>query len=174
MAKRDYKTLVGAVDGLDVSVKIAADSAWFRSGLNIDSVNIPPNVEVRSYGDYPGLRKLYAESAFVVVPLQESVHACGYAVIAEAMAMGKPVITTYITGHSDYIVEGETGFYVPHEDRDALRDRISYLLENPDVARTMGLKARSLMESEFTLEQYSEKIAAAAGLTNTADRSISR
>ena len=67
---------------------------------------------------------LYAESACVVVPLYDAVHACGYAVIAEAMAMGKPVITTRIAGRGDYIIEGETGFYVPPGDAAALRDRI--------------------------------------------------
>lgn len=163
MAKRDYKTLVAAAQSLPVEVKIAADSAWFDADLDIAAEPLPPNVEARSYGDYCGLRDLYAESAFVVVPLQQAVHACGFAVIAEAMAMGKPVITTRIIGHSDYVIEGETGFYVPPGDKDALRERISYLLENPPIAQAMGQKARQLIESKFSLERYSERIASAAG-----------
>jgi glycosyltransferase involved in cell wall biosynthesis len=174
MAKRDYKSLVAATQELDVSVKIAADSAWFRTGLDIESEELPSNVEARSYGDYPGLRRLYAQSAFVVVPLRESVHACGYAVIAEAMAMGKPVITTDITGRSDYIVEGETGFYVPPQDVQALKNRISFLLDNPKVALEMGQKARSLIESRFTLERYCDQIADAAGLSTVAGEGILR
>jgi glycosyltransferase involved in cell wall biosynthesis len=165
LAKRDYKTLVAATQSLDVSVKIAADSAWFQQGVDIKSDSLPPNVEARSYGDYAGLRDLYAESAFIVVPLVQAVHACGFAVIAEAMAMGKPVITTKIIGHSDYVVEGETGFYVPPGDVTALRDRISFLRENPDVVQEMGQKARLWIESRFSLEQYSARIAAAAGAT---------
>ena len=163
MAKRDYKTLVAAAQPLDVSVKIAADSAWFGNDLDIASEPLPPNVEARSYGNYCGLRDLYAESAFIVVPLQQAVHACGFAVIAEAMAMGKPVITTRIIAHSDYVIEGETGFYVPPGDKEALRERISFLLENPKVTQAMGQKARQLIETKFSLEGYSERIASAAG-----------
>ncbi len=164
MAKRDYKTLAAAVTGMDVDVKIAADSAWFRSDLDIADQALPPNVEARSYGDYVGLRRLYAESACVVVPMYEAVHACGYAVIAEAMAMGKPVITTRISGHSDYIVEGETGFYVPVGDAEALRSRILELVENPMLAARMGQNARCLMEENYSLEAYVRRVAAAMGL----------
>ncbi len=164
MAKRDYRTLVQAVAGLDAEVKIAADSAWFRAGLDIDGQPLPPNVEARSYGDYLGLRRLYAESSCVVVPLYEAVHACGYAVIAEAMAMGKPVITTRISGHSDYVIEGETGFYVPPGDARALRVRIQELTENPELAARMGRNARCLMEKTYSLEAYVGRMAALTGM----------
>ena len=161
MANRDYQTLSKAMTGLKADAKIAADSAWFQSDLDIAGQALPPNVEARSYGDYPGLRRLYAQAACVVVPLYDAVHACGYAVIAEAMAMGKPVITTKIAGHSDYIVDGETGFYVPPGDADALRSRIKDLLENPALAAKIGANARRLMEEHYTLEAANRRILAA-------------
>ena len=164
MANRDYKTLVAATARKNVSVKIAADSAWFQTKLDIAEQVLPSNVEVRSYGGYPGLRRLYRDSACVVVPLYPAVHACGYAVIAEAMAMGKPVITTRIAGHSDFVVEGETGFYVPPGDAEALGERLQYLLDRPEVARAMGQQARRRIEERFSLEAYTARIAAAAGL----------
>lgn len=160
MANRDYQTLVTAVRGLDVEVKIAADSAWFQNGLDLVG-RMPPNVEVRSYGDYVGLRQLYAEAACIVVPLHDAVHACGYAVIAEAMAMGKPVITTQIAGRSDYLIEGETGYYVPPGDAGALRACILRLVEDPALARRLGQNARCLIEEKHTLEAAGARIAAA-------------
>lgn len=160
MANRDYQTLVAAVDGLDVQAKIAADSAWFRSDVALPG-QTPSNVEARSYGDYVGLRRLYAEAACVVVPLHDAVHACGYAVIAEAMAMGKPVITTDIAGRSDYLIDGETGFYVPPGDAGALRARILQLVEDPALARRLGRNARRLIEERYTLEAVGARIAAA-------------
>lgn len=160
MANRDYPTLIAAVDGLDVEAKIAADSAWFRTGLDIAG-RTPPNVEARSYGDYVGLRRLYASAACVVVPLHDAVHACGYAVIAEAMAMGKPVIATRTAGHSDYLIEGETGYYVPPGDAAALRACILRLVEDPALARRLGQNARQLIEEKYTLEAVGARIAAA-------------
>ena len=165
MANRDYQTLVAAVDGQNVEVKIAADSAWFQNDRAI-AERTPPNVEARSYGDYVGLRRLYAEAACVVVPLHDAVHACGYAVIAEAMAMGKPVITTRIAGCSDYLVEGETGFYVPPGDAEALRARILQLVEDPALARRLGQNARRLIEEKHTLEAVGTRIAAAMALAS--------
>ena len=169
MANRDYQTLVAAVSGLRAAapfeVKIAADSAWFRSDLDIAGQVLPPEVEVRSYGDYVGLRRLYASALCVVVPLRPAVHACGYAVIAEAMAMGKPVITTDIAGRSDYLVDGETGFYVPPGDAGALRERIALFAADPALARRMGRNARRLMEEKFTLEAATDRVAAALGLS---------
>jgi len=164
MANRDYQTLAAAASGQEIEVKIAADSAWFRADLDISGQDLPPNVEARSYGNYVGLRQLYAESACVVVPLYPAVHACGYAVIAEAMAMGKPVITTRIAGQSDYIREGETGFTVPPGDPLALRARILELLDNPALAARMGQNARCLIEEKYTLEDCNSRVAAALGL----------
>lgn len=176
MANRDYKTLAAAMAGLNAEAKIAADSAWFRSDLDIAGQPLPPNVEARSYGNYVGLRRLYAEAACVVVPLYDAVHACGYAVIAEAMAMGKPVITTKIAGHSDYIREGENGFYVPPGDADALRSRICQLLDDPALAAEMGRNARRLMEERYTLEAANCRVLAAlepAGTVPAAREAVS-
>jgi glycosyltransferase involved in cell wall biosynthesis len=163
-ANRDYRTLVQAVDGLGVEVKIAADSAWFPSALDIGGTALPFNIEVRSYGDYRNLRALYARASFVVVPLYPARHACGYAVIAEAMAMGKAVITTYIESRSDFVVDGETGYYVSPGDVVALREKMAYLLAHPQESRQMGLCGRARIEENYSLEAYCRRLEQVAGL----------
>lgn len=157
-ANRDYRTLVKASTDLPISVKIAADSAWFPCAVDIAQEALPTNVEARSYGNYRSLRDLYAASAFVVVPLYPSQHACGYAVIIEAMAMGKPVIATRTASYSDFILEGETGFYVDPGDADGLRARMEHLLARPEERRRMGLAARCLIENRYSLQAYCERI----------------
>jgi glycosyltransferase involved in cell wall biosynthesis len=162
-ANRDYRTLVAATHDLDADVRIAADSAWFPEAVDISADSLPSNCEARSYGNHLGLRDLYAAAAFVVVPLYPAFHACGLAVIAEAMAMGKAVITTRISGRSDFIVDGENGFYVAPGDAQGMRARIRELLDDPARAREMGLAARSRMTRLFTLEAYVERISQAIG-----------
>ena len=159
-ASRDYKTLVEAVLPLQVPLKIAADSAWFPMRVNLDKSQLPAFIEVRSAGNYEGLRKLYAEASFVVVPLQKVKHACGYAVIGEAMAMGKPVIATRTLSVSDFIIEGETGYLVEPGDVEGLRAKIEYLLNHPEETKRMGQKARQLIEAEFSVEAYCAKMEA--------------
>lgn len=168
MANRDYKSLVRATAGLEADVKIAADSAWFPQTVDIAQEALPANIEARSYGNYLGLRKLYAQANFIVVPLYPAQYACGYAVIAEAMAMGKAVIATRTAAPSDFIEDGQTGFYVPSGDSEALKDRICFLLNNPQVAREMGARARRRFQQEYSVEAYCRKIEQVMGLNMAA------
>lgn len=157
-ATRDYATLIKASEGLGADVKIAADSTWFPAATDLDGSRIPPHVEARSYGDFLGLRDLYARSRFVVVPLRPAVHACGYAVVAQAMAMAKPVIVSRTASPSDFVVDGETGYYVEPGDVEDLRGKMQELLDNPERARAMGDAARARMEAGFSVEAYSRRI----------------
>lgn len=158
MAKRDYATLIRAVDGLDVNLKIAADSPWFREHLNIALDALPPRIEVRSYKTYAALRRLYAESRFVVVPLRDVDHSAGYSVILEAMAMGKAVIVSRIRQQDDFVIDGYNGYYVPPGDVVVLRARIQYLLNHPEEACRMGNRGRELVEARFTLDHFARQV----------------
>ena len=111
-------------------------------------------MEVGSAGSYVGLRALYGRASFVVVPLHAARHASGYAVIAEAMAMGKAVIATRTEAPSDLIVEGETGLYVPAGDVGALREAIMALLGDPARTHAMGLAGARRMQDLFGLDSY--------------------
>ena len=157
-ATRDYRTLVAATQDLTADIRIAADSSWFPTAVDVSRDRLPANCDVRSYGNYSGLRELYASADFVVVPLYPAFHACGLAVIAEAMAMGKAVITTRIEGRSDFVIEGENAFYVEPGDVAGLRARIDELLRDPARAREMGAAARRQMVQRFSLEAYVERM----------------
>jgi glycosyltransferase involved in cell wall biosynthesis len=157
-ASRDYATLLQAVQDLDVAVKVAASSTWFPQQLNISLDAIPGHVEVRDYGTYHALRQLYADSLFVVVPLLNVDFSAGYSVILEAMAMGKAVIVSKIRQRDDFIVDGWNGFYVTPGNVVELRDRIDFLLQNPDEARRLGQNARKSIEERYTLEHFVERV----------------
>ncbi len=163
-ANRDYRSLVRATDEIpDISVEIAADSAWIPLRVDIEDDSVPDYLTITKL-DYVGLRNLYARAAVVVVPLYAGKHAAGYSAIAEAMAMGKPVIATTTEAPSDFIVDGVTGFYVPPEDAALLRERILLLLENEQLAEQMGRAGRERMMSDFDVRSYANRIARVAGL----------
>lgn len=157
MASRDYATLVKAVAPIDVDLKIAADSPWFKQSLNISDSDLSPRVEVRSYKTYAMLRELYASSYAVVVPLIDVPFSAGYSVILEAMAMGKPVIVTRITQKDDFVIDGWNGLYVSPNNVDELREKIRFLMDNPDEAARMGTNARKTIEDRFTLNHYVDR-----------------
>lgn len=156
-SNRDYRTLIAATDDLQVPVRIAADSLWRPNTVDLDDVHVSSSTQIASAGDYTALRALYQRALIVVVPLHPARFASGYAVIAEAMAMGKVVVTTWIEGRSDFIVAGENGLYTEAGDVQGLRDALLGLLQNPSRARMMGAAAAAHMQN-FSLDAYCERI----------------
>ena len=157
-ASRDYRTLVEASRAIDAEFRIAADSNWYPEQLNIAPGDVPPHVQVASCGNYERLRELYSQAMFVVVPLLDVRYACGYAVIAEAMAMGKAVVATRTGCPSDLIEDGVSGLYVPPDDTEALRAAIQRLVSDPALAQRMGREGRRLVEERFNLDAYAARL----------------
>jgi starch synthase len=58
------------------------------------------------------------------------------------MACGLPVIATTNTGAADLFTDGVEGFIVPIRDLRAIRDKILYLYENPEIRERMDQAAQ--------------------------------
>jgi glycosyltransferase involved in cell wall biosynthesis len=80
--------------------------------------------------------------------------------VMEYMVMAKPVVATDCNGSREIVLDGKTGFLVPPEDPVALADRIAYLLDHPDEARTMGKAGRRHIEDHFSLRSMVESTVA--------------
>jgi glycosyltransferase involved in cell wall biosynthesis len=76
--------------------------------------------------------------------------------LLEAMAMQKAVIATQVDGNQE-IVNHETGILIQKQRPDELSGAILKLAGDADYRLKMGLKARSLVESSFSLEQMVAK-----------------
>lgn len=149
-ARRDYDTLLAAVDGLPLRLRIQAGSQWHVEYKGRTGDHLPNNVEVGDYLSYVELRALYGRAAFVVIPLERGAHhSAGTVSIKEAMAMGKAVILASDGDESDYVNEGETGLCVPAGSPAALSGAIERLLSNPDLARRMGANGRVVLERKM-------------------------
>ena len=72
---------------------------------------------------------------------------------AEAMAMGKPVISTRVGAVPELVRDGETGFLIEPQDAWGLAQCICYLLNEPEIGRLMGSQGRQLIETKFDLKQ---------------------
>ena len=166
---RDYPTLIEAVGGMpDLSVKLAAASPWSKHKDETADRALPPNVDARRY-DYLGLRALYAESSFVVVPLYETDFQAGVTTILEAMAMGKAVVATRTAGQTDVIEDGENGLSVAPGDVEGWRRAITRLREDDGLRERLGRNARRWVEGHATLDRWADRIAAALRETATRD-----
>jgi glycosyltransferase involved in cell wall biosynthesis len=73
----------------------------------------------------------------------------------EAMACGRPVVSTAVGGVSDLIQEGRNGLLVPPGDYEALASKVNYLLQNESTARLLGENAR-LKALEYGIERTAD------------------
>jgi glycosyltransferase involved in cell wall biosynthesis len=168
---RDYATLLEAIRGLGLRCHIATDHVRIPGRFRLLNDRRVPIGNISARADthittgqmsLTELRKLYARSRFVVVPLLPSDTDNGVTVILEAMAMGKPVICSRTRGQVDVIQEGVTGLYVPIGDAAALRAAILSLWNEPLRAREMGKNARTFVEKHHTLEKFTSTARSAA------------
>jgi colanic acid/amylovoran biosynthesis glycosyltransferase len=79
-------------------------------------------------------------------------------VLQEAQAAGLPVVSTRHNGIPEGVRDGETGFLVPERDPAALAERLSYLVEHPEVWPAMGRAGRALVEAEFDIEILNDRL----------------
>jgi glycosyltransferase involved in cell wall biosynthesis len=70
----------------------------------------------------------------------------------EACASGIPVISFDVGGANDVIENGINGFLIPPRDYRTLASKIIYLLQNPEILKTMGVMARKKAERQFNVE----------------------
>ena len=93
--------------------------------------------------------------------------------ILEAMACGKPVVATRVSGIPEAVRDGETGYLVGVGDYEAFSDRVLKVLRDKQLREKMGMNARALIEREFNykkiipqLAQLIEELYRGSGVTN--------
>jgi rhamnosyl/mannosyltransferase len=100
----------------------------------------------------------YAACDLFVLPANARAEAFG-TVIVEALAAGKPVISTEVgTGTSWVNVHGETGLVVPPHDPPALAAAINELLSDDQRRAQLGRAAQIRAQEEFTVERMIDRV----------------
>lgn len=92
-------------------------------------------------------------SATMVVMPSRVVEGFGF-VAMEAAMMGRPVVATRSGGLTEVVVDGQTGLLVDRGNSAAFADAIAYILDHPEVAKTMGQTARARALATFRWEQH--------------------
>ncbi|MDD9741389.1 glycosyltransferase [Marinovum sp. SP66] len=72
-------------------------------------------------------------------------------VLMEAMAAGRPVITTGVAGVSELVEHGKSGFLVPPGDAQRLAQAIRAVLADPDRRVEMGRAGRTRVVEDFDI-----------------------
>ena len=78
-------------------------------------------------------------------------------VLCEAMALSKPIIATNVSGCRDLVKQG-TGILIKHQDYKDLSKNLLMLLNDPELAQSLGDNGKRIVETEFTLEKQCETL----------------
>jgi colanic acid/amylovoran biosynthesis glycosyltransferase len=78
--------------------------------------------------------------------------------LLEMQALGMPVVSTYHDDIPEVVSEGKSGFLVKEKDVEALADRVSFLLANPDARVEMGREGRKLVEEKHDIRVLAKEL----------------
>lgn len=84
--------------------------------------------------------------------------------IVEAMAMGKPIITTDAPGCRETVEAGRNGFLVPVRDPMALAAAMLKFVTNPRLIEQMGCASRKLVQEKFDVAKVNHVMLSEMGL----------
>lgn len=83
---------------------------------------------------------------------------CFPLVLLEAMQFGLPIISTQEGAISEIVLEGQTGFLIPKRDSAALANSIKKLINDPSLAKKMGVQASERFEKMYTASSFEKKL----------------
>ncbi|MDN5881511.1 MAG: glycosyltransferase family 4 protein [Nitrosospira sp.] len=84
--------------------------------------------------------------------------------VLEAMAVGRPVITTDAPGCRETVADGDNGYLVPVRNVEALAEAMCRFLDNPELIKQMGRRSREIAEERFDVHKVNKQMLAAMGL----------
>ncbi|MCB1355633.1 MAG: glycosyltransferase [Maritimibacter sp.] len=161
--QKGQKVLVEAMaklpaDGPKVTLALVGDGE-LRADLEtaIAAAGLGDRVEITGWLDEAGVRAEIARADALVMPsFAEGLPM----VIMEAMAMARPIISTYIAGAPELVLEGENGWLVPAGDAQALADAIGALAETPVETRAeMGRAGRARVLERHGIDGQAARLA---------------
>jgi glycosyltransferase involved in cell wall biosynthesis len=152
---------IGELLRRDISFELVfAGDGELRTELEreIDALGLRERVRITGWIDSAQVRaEILAARALVLPSFAEGLPV----VIMEAMALGRPVISTYVAGIPELVRDGMDGWLVPAGDLGALVDAMAAALREPaDVLARMGEQARLRVLERHDVDTEAAKLAA--------------
>ena len=119
-----------------------------------DDLSVEQTVVFLGKRDQDRLPYYYSAAELLVMPS----HYESFGMVAlEAMACGTPVIASEVGGLAYLVRDGETGFTIPDQEPEALCEKISWLLNDLELHRTMSDRAVEYAQ-DYAWEKIAEQI----------------
>ena len=135
--------LLGGLDTNPGGLGRAEVEAWAQEGI----IEWPGHVSVRQWLEQASV---YVLPSYYREGVPRSTQ--------EAMAMGRPVITTDSPGCRETVEQGVNGFMVPVRDASALEQAMLNFVRQPELIAPMGTASRLMAEAKFDVHKINAEI----------------
>lgn len=105
---------------------------------------------IQRFDETSDVRPYYAMCSVYVLP---SYREGTPRTVLEAMAMGRPIITTDTQGCRETVKDGVNGFLVPIKDSQAVAEKMAWFIEHPDQIAEMGRESRRYVMDKFDVNK---------------------
>ncbi len=135
--------LAGDLDPNPRSIQEAELTAWQRNGT----------IEYLGYLDdvRPAIK---AAQVYVLPSYREGTPRT----VLEAMAMGRPIVTSDATGCRETVINRRNGFLVPIGDPEGLARAMQQFILSPELAQRMGLESLALAREKYDVQKVNAAI----------------
>lgn len=82
----------------------------------------------------------------------------------EAMAIGRPIITTDVPGCRETVIDGVNGFLVPKWNPEALAEKMVSFIEHPEQIQKMGYESYKIAQEKFDADKVNQRLLNILGL----------
>jgi len=154
---------------LKAAAKVAASAPYARFLISGEACNVT-HEELRQLSRELGI---YERVIFLDrqedLDVRDLIHALDIGVVAsngsevicrisvEYMALGKPQVSTDINVLPEIVEDGKNGFVVPAGNAEAMGTQLLRLVENADLRKNMGYKARQIAVEKYSYPVFAEK-----------------
>ncbi|TXD98102.1 glycosyltransferase family 4 protein [Psychrobacter frigidicola] len=143
--------LVGYIDENPAAISQSQLDEWVANDI------------VNYWGKLNDVRPAIAASSIYVLPSYREGTSRS---VLEAMAMGRPVITTDAPGCRETVTEGHNGYLVPVKAVNELAAAMEKFIVNPELIAIMGQESRKLTEEIYDVHKVNEIMIKEMGLVN--------
>lgn len=143
--------LVGWIDENPAAIDQVQLDEWIASGI------------INYWGKLDDVRPAIAASSVYVLPSYREGTSRS---VLEAMAMGRPIITTDAPGCRETVTEGLNGYLVPIKTVNELSSAMEKFVVNPELITTMGQESRKLTEDIYDVHKVNAFMTEEMGLVD--------
>lgn len=133
--------LVGWIDDNPDSIEQHELDQWIEEGT------------IKFWGKLADVKPAIASSSIYVLP---SYREGTPRTVLEAMAMGRPIITTDAPGCRETVNDGVNGFLVPVKSVEILVEAMEKFILDPSLINSMGKASRKLAENKFNVHNVNK------------------